>query len=463
MFQIHRHLRTRALVACALLLALLSGCEQTAHLERVRDQGVLKVATRVIPGIYYPAAPRRKGFEFELVYRFAEQMGIGRVEFIVSNNEQGLLELVRSGKVHMAAANLAVTPRRGASIDFSEPYHRAREQLVYRRGNTRPRTLDDIPRDALYLLPGSGHVEQLEHLRDTLAPQLSWRFTGDITSSQLLSRVNRGDIPLTVLDSNELKVQLRYYRFLKVALDLESERNLAWAFPRAGDGSLRSAADDFLRRARDDGSLDRLRERYFGHSGKLNFVDKRSFWRHMRERLPRLKPYFEEAAEETGIDWRLLAAIGYQESHWSQDAVSPTGVKGIMMLTRQTARQLNIGDRTDPRESIIGGARYLLRLEDKLPARIPEPDRLWLTLAAYNVGFGHLEDARILTQRRDGNPDLWKDVKLALPLLEDPAIYRTVKRGKARGREPVAYVENIRNYYDLLVWAGNRSISEAEF
>ena len=290
MFHICPQILLLARLTVILLPWLLSACEQSPQLERLREQGVLKVATRVVPGIYFPTAPEREGFEFELVKRFAGELGIKRVEFVVSNNEEGLLDLVRNGQVHMAAANLAITAQRSQSIDFSQPYHRVREQLVYRRGNRRPRHLDDIPPDALYLLPGSGHVEQLQHLRDTLAPGLSWRFTGDITSSQLLARINRGDYPLTVLDSNELQAQLRYYRFLKVAMDLDSERDLAWAFPRAGDGSLRLAADSFLARMRDDGSLERLRERYFGHSGKLNFVDKRSFWRHMRERLPRLRP-----------------------------------------------------------------------------------------------------------------------------------------------------------------------------
>ena len=152
------------------------------------------------------------------------------------------------------------------------------------------------------------------------------------------------------------------------------------------------------------------------------------------------------------MDWRLLAAIGYQESHWDRDAVSPTGVRGIMMLTRAAAKDMDIADRKDPEQSIRGGARYLARMLQRIPERVPEPDRTWLALAAYNVGYGHLEDARILTQKNKGNFDRWVDVKESLPLLSQKKWFKQTRYGYARGREPVRYVDNIRTYYDILVW-----------
>lgn len=125
------------------------------------------------------------------------------------------------------------------------------------------------------------------------------------------------------------------------------------------------------------------------------------------------------------------------------------------MLTKSTAEQLGLSDRLDPVESIFGGARYLRIVEAKIPARIPMPDRLWLALAGYNVGFGHLEDARILTQRRGGDPDSWMDVKESLPLLSKKKYYKTLKRGFARGIQAVSFVKNIRSYYDMLVHFSN--------
>ena len=176
------------------------------------------------------------------------------------------------------------------------------------------------------------------------------------------------------------------------------------------------------------------------------------FREHMQSRLPKYLPLFQQAAEEHLIDWRLLAAIGYQESHWLEHATSPTGVKGIMMLTNGTAAQLKVTDRTNPAQSIAGGARYFRQRMAKISSRILEPDRTWMALASYNVGFGHLEDARILTQSRGENPDKWLDVKKNLPLLSEKQWYSRTKYGYARGNEPVRYVENVRSYYDLLVW-----------
>ena len=185
---------------------------------------------------------------------------------------------------------------------------------------------------------------------------------------------------------------------------------------------------------------------------RFDYIQARVFIEHIETRLPQYRHWFREAAAEIGVDWRLLAAVGYQESHWDPAATSPTGVRGLMMLTEETARSLNVADRLDPRASIFGGARYFVWIRNQIPARILEPDRTWFTLAAYNVGMGHLEDARILTQMHGKNPDSWNDVREHLPLLTQAKWYSRVKRGYARGWEPVRYVENIRGYMDILDW-----------
>ena len=255
----------------------------------------------------------------------------------------------------------------------------------------------------------------------------------------------------------------RLYKHSASACDLGDPRPLAWATRRTDDTSLVDAVNDFFQRIERNGWLERLHARYYGHTGRLNFVETRAFWRGVRDRLPAIQTHFERAAELTGLDWRLLAAVGYQESHWRADAVSPTGVRGIMMLTRSTAQQMNVADRNDPEQSIVAGARYLRVVEQKIPGRIREPDRLWLTLAGYNVGFGHLEDARILTERDGADPDLWREIKQRLPLLTVKRFHQTVRHGYARGQEPVDYVDNIRNYYDMLVWfttVGDNAVRE---
>jgi membrane-bound lytic murein transglycosylase F len=334
-------------------------------------------------------------------------------------------------------------------VRFGPAYHEITQQVIYRLGSTRPLDMKDTLDGTLEVVAGSSHEEELERLKKDL-PELKWQAHDDLGSEDLLYLVREGVVDYTIADSHEAALNRRYYPKLGVAFDLTDPQPLAWAFPHSEDSSLYDAAVEFFEEIRSDGTLGRLIERYFGHVGRMNFVDFRTFRRHVLERLPRLRPHFEKAAAETGIDWRLLAAIGYQESHWDNEAVSPTGVRGIMMLTSATAGQLGVEDRTDPEQSIMGGARYVKVVRRKIPKRIADPDRMWLALAAYNIGFGHLEDARILTQRQGANPDKWADVKHRLPLLMKKKWHSTVKHGYARGREAVTYVDNVRNYYDML-------------
>ena len=177
----------------------------------------------------------------------------------------------------------------------------------------------------------------------------------------------------------------------------------------------------------------------------------RTFKRHYVSRLPQYLNLFQTAAAKTEIDWRLLAAIGYQESHWDPNAVSPTGVRGLMMLTRATAGGLGVQDRHDAAQSIGAGAQYFLNIYNRLDD-IPDPDRTWFALAAYNVGYGHLQDARRLARMQDRDPDSWIVIREMLPLLTKREYYSQVPHGYARGWEPVGYVRNIRTYYDILEW-----------
>ena len=165
--------------------------------------------------------------------------------------------------------------------------------------------------------------------------------------------------------------------------------------------------------------------------------------------LPDLRPLFEKYASE--IDWKLLAAISYQESHWDPLATSPTGVRGLMMLTRNTAQSLGLSDRTDAEQSISGGMRYIQDMMTKVPESVPQEERIWFALAAYNMGYAHMLDARALTAKQKGNPDSWADVKQRLPLLSQKPWYSKLTYGYARGHEAYTYVENIRKYQISLV------------
>lgn len=171
---------------------------------------------------------------------------------------------------------------------------------------------------------------------------------------------------------------------------------------------------------------------------------------HIETRLPALRAPFEFAARDTGISWRSLAALGYQESRWRPNAVSPAGAQGVMMLMPQTAIKMGVKNVFSPDENILAGARYLSYMRERVPQRIGDPDRTWLAIAAYNIGIGHLEDARVLTQMRKKNPDRWPDVRANLPRLSDPRWHTLLKHGFANGAETAQFVERVSQFAAIL-------------
>ena len=439
-----------------MVLILLAACgrEPDSLLEEVKKQGELVVLTRNSPTTYYEGPEGPTGLEYDLASLFAERLGV-KLRMVVPRNFAETLNLVASRRFHFAAAGLTVTEERRKLVRFGPSYQTITAQLIYRSGNGRPVDLNRL-NGRLEVMAGSSHVELLRELRKE-HPNLSWHEKDRVESEQLLSRVWERIIDYTVADSNELGINQRFYPELRVAMDLGEPQPLAWAFPIIEDTSLYDAAIAFFLEIRESGKLRQLLDRHYGHVEQLDYVGTRRYMRHIEERLPEYRPLFEAAGELTEQDWRLLAAMGYQESHWDPTARSPTGVRGIMMLTLNTMRQLGLDNRLDPEQSIMGGARYIRQIKDRLPERIQEPDRTWLALAAYNVGMGHLEDARVLTERNGGNPDKWVSVKRFLPLLSEKKWYEQTRYGYARGREPVQYVENIRSYYDILVWQTSTS------
>ena len=442
------------LLSCALPLMLASCSIPDPLVDRIKENGELRVVTRHNPTTYYRGRNGTRGLEYELVSLFAEKLGV-KPRFILAESFDQILPAVARGEVHFGAAGLTATRGQEHHVRFTRSYQSITQQLIYRQGTRRPKQITDTLGGTFEVVAGRSHEERLQELKRE-HPDLEWTANSEVSSEELISLVVEKIIDYTICDSNEAALSRRFHPELKVAFDITEALPLAWAFPHAEDDSLFEAAQSFLGELEQSGELKQILDRYYGHVESLDAVDTVTFRRHIVQRLPSYVALFKQAALETGLDWRLLAAIGYQESHWNPKAVSPTGVTGIMMLTKAAAKDLGVESRTDPEQSILGGSRYILMVREKIPERIPEPDRLWMALAGYNVGFGHLEDARILTQRHGEDPDKWVDVKKYLPLLSQKKFYTTVKHGKARGKEPVNYVDNIRSYYDLLVWENNR-------
>ena len=419
------------------------------------------MVTRNSPTAFMPGEDGPEGPEYDLIQAFAEDLGVRLVIEAVDSVAEVVPALL-SGESHMAAAGLSVTESRREFLNFGHPYQSVDMHLVYLLGTGKPREITDIIGRPVEVVADSSHADVMRALTE-IYPDIEYTENSDAEVADLLSRVAEGSLDLTVADSTEFNIQRHFYPDLRIALDLELDDKLAWAFPKGYGDRLLARADDFLIRAERSGFLAQIQDRYYGHTEKFDYVGTRNFIRHYESRLPRYRAMFEQAGIEWGVDWRLLAAIGYQESHWRSQAVSPTGVRGIMMLTEDTAEYLDIEDRRDPRSSIFGGAQYFVRQTERVADDVPEPDRTWMALAAYNVGFNHLKDAQQITEWRGGDRTLWLDVSESLPLLAQRKWYSRVPFGYARGWEPVLYVNNIRQYYNILQWlTENEEIEYAE-
>ncbi len=451
-------MRFRYWIIAAALPVLLSACDRpeansaqapSRSLEEIREAGRLVVVTRNAPTTWYigrdgePAGP-----EHDLVESFGESIGV-EVEYELRNTVAAVLDAIENGEGDLAAAGLTRTEARRDRFRFGPAYQPVTQQVVCRRDNVQPESVEDLIGLDIEVIADSSYVERLKALKADGHPDLEWTTNAEVDTEQLLRRVWERGIDCTVADSTIVDINRRYFPELIAPFNLSAEQQLGWVMPQAR-ADLAGAVADWLAEFRDSGQLADLRERYYGFFALFDYVDTSVYIRRIRERFPQYDEYFREAAEQYDLPYMLLAAQGYQESHWNAAARSPTGVRGIMMLTLNTAREMGVKDRLDARQSIFGGAKYLARMKQRFVPEVTEPDRTWLALAAYNVGRAHMHDAQTLAREQGLDPHRWGDIKKVLPLLADPEYYNDLKYGYARGTEPVRYVRRIREYQHIL-------------
>ena len=453
----------RSLWLIAALLAL-SACDtgpsnpeqaEPRSLAEIKESGKLVVLTRNAPTTYYidreghPAGP-----EYDLVTAFAEFLGVD-VAWELRPNLTAILKSLENGEGDLAAAGLTATDKRLERFRFGPSYQGVTQQVVCRRDNVQPENVGDLVGLDIRVAANSSYVERLRHLKANGHPELDWEATPELNTETMLRRVWERKIDCTVADSTITDINRRYYPELLTPFNLSREQPLAWALPAPSE-ELDGAIADWLEDYRASGKLENHLEKHYGFFEKFDYVDTRTLIRRIDQRFPQYRRYFRQAAEKYELPFTLLAAQGYQESHWRANARSPTGVRGIMMLTRSTARSLGIENRLDARQSIFGGAKYMAKMKKRFVDEVTEPDRTWLALAAYNVGRAHMHDAQTLARKKGLSPYHWGSLKQVLPLLAQKEYYQNLKYGYARGTEPVRYVRRIREYRHVL----ERELSE---
>jgi membrane-bound lytic murein transglycosylase F len=436
------------LIVCLIIFILpLERSIPRSHLDKVLEAGELRVISRNGPATYYEGANGLTGYGYQMVKGFADRLG---VNLVIIDEPQSPLSRLLQGQEDMAAAAITTLEAYNLPIRFADPHHKIQFELIshIRKSSSEAVQLEGLE---VVITPEMAKHPALRTIK-LQYPGIRWIEANTNDQTDLLSKVNRGEVPFAVIDSDSFQLHQYSFANTQIAITLGDPQDVAWAFSAMTDLSLFNQAQAYLREIKQSGQLEKITAEFFQPREEMNSIDALLLSQHLEERLLPYMDDMKRASEIFNLDWRLLAAIGYKESQWLTEIESPTGVKGMMMLTKITAKAMGVEDRENPRQAIFGAAKLFRYLLDNQPKGITENERIHFALACYNQGMGHIADARRLTLRMGGNPDRWQDVREYLPLLSLSQYYRQAKHGYMRGKEPVVFVDKVWDYYKMLVW-----------
>ena len=440
-------LMQKQLLSFVLIASLFMGaCGQDKTLESIQESGTLTVITRNNSHCYYIYRDQEMGFEYDLARAFADFLGV-QLKVHVSYSWDELLPSLDRGDAEIAAASMTITPSRSRLVEFSRQYLPVQQMVIIHKDNRQIKTKEDLAGRTVHVRRGTSYEETLKALRRR-GLNVIIRVHDDVPTEELLQNVADRKIEVTIADHNVALLNRRYYPDMHIAFPITKPQSIAWAVKR-GETTLLEKVNAFFKTIQDDGTFEDIYNRYYAYVELFDHLDIKRFQERVETRLPRYKKAIQAAAEEYGFDWRLIAALVYQESQFNPWAKSFSGVRGLMQLTQPTAEDMGVKSRLNPQESIRGGVKYLRQLHD-LYDRAAEPDRTLIALAAYNVGKGHILDARRLASKKKLDPNKWASLEKTLPLLRQGKYYRNSRFGYCRGTEPVFHVQNILTYYEIL-------------
>ncbi|MFC1829833.1 membrane-bound lytic murein transglycosylase MltF [Thermodesulfobacteriota bacterium] len=437
--------KTFVLVFVLILSLIFSSCAKRDVLERIKESGEIIVLTRNNAHCYYDYRESFEGFEYDLAKAFSEYLGVKLK--VITPTWNGLFSALEKGEGDFIAASMTVTPTRKKVADFSVNYLTIQQRVIIHKDNNNINELDDLAGKTIHVRRGTSYEERLKELKDE-GLDINIELHDDIPTEELIRMVAEKEIEIIISDSNIALLNRRYYPTVQIAFPIEEEQSLGWGVKK-GEERLLKEINRFLKKVKDNGAFAKIYEKYYANVEIFDYIDLRKYHQRIETILPQYQSIIKEAADQYGFDWRLIAAVVYQESHFDLEATSYTGVKGIMQLTQTTAEEMDITDRLDPEQSIRGGVKYLRNLYD-LYDTAREPDRTLITLASYNVGRGHVLDAQKISETKGFDPNSWVALEQVLPLLRYPKYYKDTKHGYCRGSEPVRYINRILTYYDIL-------------
>lgn len=443
--------------ALGFIFLTMNGCEgwlwnvaQTPSLAGPKKQ--LNVLILAEPLSYRKTTSGTYGLEYDLLNEFAQDSGY-ELKFKSYRDVQSLLKAFRRGEGQIASGRFTSSWAKPNQALLGPSYDEQKIVLACpRKFPLEANFLGRIPRDAeARVLLSHRHIsgESSQYLQEMYSSLQVFERGHEMTRA-LLTSAGKGLYDCVAADEMSLEWNLRFFPQFEVKGILPLASSYHFLVSKS-EAQLHRELSLWYQRAARYGEIFKIKDRYQIHLGKLPNIEERAFIRRLnRDGLSEFGPDFRKSARQFQLPWQLVAAVSYQESKWNPEALSFTGVKGLMQLTQATADFVGIADRTNPQQSIYGGSKYLRFLLNKQPKHLPYRERMALALAAYNVGCAHLEDAQILAEEKGLNPHSWSDLQKVLPLLADPDYWPKLKYGPARGQEPVDFVHRVLNYYDFL-------------
>lgn len=442
----------KGLIALTLLAlaALLVRSAPASKLEQIRTSGELRVVSRNSLISHYQGNEGTTGFEYTLLQGFARELG---VKLILADEERANELLAEDEpRFDLVSPSAVTTAGIKDKFTYTQSFLDVGLELIGNSNETLPNSLQDLKGKTVFVVTKSSAILNLQKLQET-HKDIQWEMVENAEMTDLLDMIERGHADYAVVDSTIYDIYRYSYPHAQVAFEIHKPEPLAWGLVDSRDKSLYEAAQNYIARIKANGKLKEIATAFLEPQPiDVTNLDAVMFSERLAKRLPRWENTLKAAADQYNLDWQLLAAIGYQESQWIPNAQSPTGVRGFMMLNTITAKEMGVKNLEDPKQSIAGGAKLLRYLLDNLPESIEGDDRLYMALAAYNQGIGHLNDARALTKRMKGNPNKWDDVAKHFPLLGKPAFAEKATYGFARGWEPVNYVKSVLTYHKIMTW-----------
>ena len=413
------------------------------------DTTPLTVVVRTTPAAWHFDSGKTRGIDHDLLGQFAEFLGVEvQVNHVISTS--AAFDSLCNPDAQLAVGMLTAPMSASDNFHLTPRYDTFRPQLLYRFDHPRPTSAGDLVMKDIEVGDEPAHLKALTDVKQRNADLTRWKLRPDLSPLELIEALDQGLIEYTVADSHAVAMSRNFYPRIKEAFDIGDALPLHWVFGSCADPGTVAAADAFFARISTDRTLAQILDRYYGHTTQLDYPEKLTFIKNVDQRLGKYRDLFIASARQHHLDWQLLAAISYQESHWNPQARSPSGVQGLMMLTLENARQLNVDDRHDPAQNIDAGTHFLLNIKQRLPATVREPDRTWFALAAYNAGPRYVERAMEKARARGLNPALWINIR---DLLNRAADKKSGGAGTRRSlNNPHNYVYNVRAYRDLLAW-----------